>query len=170
MNENNVIIGIGGNIYSSDGLHPIEIGEKALKSMEFMSIIIEKKSSWYRSDPIPKSDQPKFFNSIVFAKTSLNEFEVLAALHDIEKTFGRVRKNMNEARVIDLDLIDYSSKILKNKKLVIPHPRAHLRRFVMQPLVEIEKDWIHPILKLSAIDILNTLDTQEIELYSKNKF
>ena len=70
MNENKIIIGVGGNIHSSDGLHPIEIGEKALKSMRHSSIIIEKKSSWYLSDPIPKSDQPKFFNSIVFAKTT----------------------------------------------------------------------------------------------------
>jgi 2-amino-4-hydroxy-6-hydroxymethyldihydropteridine diphosphokinase len=169
MNENKIIIGIGGNIHSSDGLHPIEIGEKALKSMRQLSINIEKKSSWYLSDPIPKSDQPKFFNSIVFAKTTLNEFDLLATLHDIENNFGRVRKNINEARVIDLDLIDYSSKILKNKNIVIPHPRAHLRRFVMQPLAEVEKNWIHPILKLSATDILNGLETQEIELFVKSK-
>ena len=167
MNENKIIIGIGGNLNSSSGLHPVEIGQKAIESMSSMSIIIEKQSSWYRSDPIPKSDQPKFYNNIVIAYTTLNEFDVLEALHSIENNFGRVRKNINEARMIDLDLIDYSSKILKNKYIVIPHPRAHLRRFVMEPLFEIEKNWIHPILKLSAAEILSQLDKQEIELFLK---
>ena len=168
MKQNKIIIGIGGNIYSSNGLHPVEIGQKAIISMKSMSIMIEKQSSWYRSDPIPKSDQPKFFNCIVIAKTALNEFEVLEALHKIESKFGRVRKKINEARLIDLDLIDYSSKILKNKNIVIPHPRAHLRKFVIEPLVEVEKSWIHPISKLSGTEILKQLYTQEIELFLKS--
>ena len=49
-----------------------------------MSINVEKQSNWYRSDPIPKSDQPKFFNSVIIAKTSLNELDVLKSLHKIE--------------------------------------------------------------------------------------
>ena len=169
MNQNKIIIGIGGNLYSSNGLHPIEIGKKAIKAMKLMSINVEKQSNWYRSDPIPKSDQPKFFNSVIIAKASLNELDVLKSLHKIEDNLGRLRKNINEARVIDLDLIDYSSKILQSENIIIPHPRAHLRRFVMEPLFEIEKSWIHPILKLSVTEILNQLDKQEIELFLKSK-
>ena len=169
MNQNKIIIGIGGNLHSSNGLHPIEIGKKAIKAMKLMSINVEKQSNWYRSDPIPKSDQPKFFNSVIVAKTILNELEVLKSLHKIEDNLGRLRKNTNEARVIDLDLIDYSSKILESKNIKIPHPRAHLRRFVMEPLFEIEKSWIHPILKLSVTEILNQLDKQEIEVFLKSK-
>ena len=169
MNQNKIIIGIGGNLHSSKGLHPIEIGQKAIKILQTMSINVEKQSNWYRSDPIPKSDQPKFFNSIIVAKTNLNELDVLISLHKIEDNLGRLRKNTNEARVIDLDLIDYSSKILESENIKIPHPRAHLRRFVMEPLFEIEKDWIHPIFKLSVTEILNKLDKQQIELFSKSK-
>jgi 2-amino-4-hydroxy-6-hydroxymethyldihydropteridine diphosphokinase len=169
MNQNKIIIGIGGNLYSSKGLHPIEIGQKAIKAMKSMSINVEKKSNWYRSDPIPKSDQPKFFNSVIVAKTSLNELDVLKSLHKIEDNLGRFRKNINEARVIDLDLIDYSSKILENENIKIPHPRAHLRRFVMEPLFELDKNWIHPILKLSVTEILNRLDKQEIEIFLNSK-
>ena len=169
MNQNKIIIGIGGNLYSSNGLHPIEIGKKAIKAMHSMSINVEKQSNWYRSDPIPKSDQPKFFNSVIVAKTILNELEVLKSLHKIEDNLGRLRKNINEARVIDLDLIDYSSKILQSENIIIPHPRAHLRRFVMEPLFEIEKNWMHPILKLSVTEILNQLDKQEIEVFLKSK-
>ena len=170
MNQNKIIIGIGGNLYSSNGLHPIEIGKKAIKAMKLMSINVEKQSNWYRSDPIPKSDQPKFFNSVIIAKTILNELEVLKSLHKIEDNLGRLRKNINEARVIDLDLIDYSSNILQSENIIIPHPRAHLRRFVMEPLFEIEKSWMHPILKLSVTEILNQLDKQEIELFLKSKY
>ena len=169
MNQNKIIIGIGGNLHSSNGLHPIEIGKKAIKAMKSMSINVEKQSNWYRSDPIPKSDQPKFFNSIIVAKTNLNELDVLTSLHKIEDNLGRLRKNTNEARVIDLDLIDYSSKILESENIKIPHPRAHLRRFVMEPLFEVEKNWIHPLLKLSVTEILNQLDKQEIELFLKSK-
>ena len=169
MNQNKIIIGIGGNLHSSNGLHPIEIGKKAIKAMKSMFINVEKQSNWYCSDPIPKSDQPKFFNSVIVAKTILNELEVLKSLHKIEDNLGRFRKNINEARVIDLDLIDYSSNILQSENIIIPHPRAHLRRFVMEPLFEIEKSWMHPISKLSVTEILNQLDKQEIELFLKSK-
>ena len=169
MSHKKIIVAIGGNLHSKNGLHPVEICQEAIKSLKSMSIIVEKQSSWYRSDPIPKSDQPKFFNSVLVASTTLNELDVLNSLHDIEKKFGRIRKNINEARIIDLDLIDYSSKIHDSKDIILPHPRAHLRRFVMQPLYEIEKNWIHPILKTSVAEILNQLDQQELELFSEFK-
>ena len=169
MNHKKIIVGIGGNLFSKEGLHPVQICQEAIKLLKPMSIIVEKQSSWYRSDPIPKSDQPKFFNSVLVASTTLNELDVLNSLHVIEKKFGRIRKNINEARIIDLDLIDYSSKIYDSKDIILPHPRAHLRRFVMQPLYEIEKYWIHPILKTSVAEILNQLDQQELELFSEFK-
>ena len=169
MSHKKIIVAIGGNLYSKNGLHPVEICQEAINSLKSMSIIVEKQSSWYRSDPIPKSDQPKFFNSVLVASTTLNELDVLNSLHVIEKKFGRIRKNINEARIIDLDLIDYSSKIQDNKDIILPHPRAHLRRFVMQPLYEIEKNWIHPILKTSVTEILNQLDQQELELFPEFK-
>jgi 2-amino-4-hydroxy-6-hydroxymethyldihydropteridine diphosphokinase len=169
MSQKKIILGIGGNLYSKDGLHPVEICQQAIKLFKPMSIIVEKQSSWYRSDPVPKSDQPKFFNSVLIANTVLNELDVLKSLHIIEKKFGRIRKNINEARIIDLDLIDYSSKIYDSKDIIIPHPRAHLRRFVMEPLYEIEKNWIHPILKISVAEILNHLEAQELELFSEFK-
>ncbi len=165
MNQSKIIIAIGGNVNSADGLHPIEVGKKSIKLMNLNSMTVEKQSSWYISNPVPKSDQPNFFNCVVIAKTTLNEFEVLTLLHKIESNLGRKRKKINEARSIDLDLIDYSSKIFQNKNLIIPHPRAHLRKFVMQPLAEIDINWMHPIFKLSVSEILNQLGSQEINIY-----
>ena len=100
----------------------------------------------------------------MIATTILDEYYVLKFLHKIESEFGRRRNEINEPRSIDLDLIDYSNKVLNNKNLIIPHPRAHLRKFVMGPLAEINPYWIHPILKVNVLDILKKLESMEEEL------
>ena len=161
--SNQIIIGIGGNINSEKGIHPVETCNNAIRLFKDYSIKVTKKSNWYKSEPIPKSDQPNFFNCVVIARTLLNEYDVLKILHKIETEFGRKRNKINAARSIDLDLIDYSNKVLNNKNLTIPHPRAHLRKFVMGPLAEINPDWIHPILKVNVLDILTKLDKQKLE-------
>ena len=169
MLNQKLIIGIGGNIKSEDGDHPIKVAMKAIRYLKDYSINITNQSSWYETEPIPKSDQPNFFNCIVFAKTVLNELDVLNSLHEIEYRLGRRRTLVNEARVIDLDLIDYSNKILRNKEIVIPHPRAHQRRFVMEPLAELDKNWIHPILKINVKRILNGLSNQNIKIFNEKE-
>ena len=163
MKTNNIIIGVGGNIYSENGCHPIEVCKTAIDSLIQYSIKVEKQSKWYSSEPIPKSDQPNFFNCVISATTKLNEYDVLRYLHKIENKFGRKRNLINEARTIDLDLIDYSSKVLQNNTITIPHPRAHLRKFVMGPLGEINPKWTHPILKLNVFEILKSLNEQKLE-------
>ena len=162
MMFNKVIIGVGGNINSEDGIHPVDTCNMAIRSFQNYSIRVKKQSKWYNSEPIPKSDQPNFFNCVVIAYTKLNEYDVLKFLHKIESEFGRRRNKINASRTIDLDLIDYSNKVIKNKNLIIPHPRAHLRKFVMGPLAEINPDWIHPILKVNVLDILKKLDKQKL--------
>ena len=168
MNIHNIIISIGGNIKSKDGSHPIHVAKKAINCLENYSIQVTNQSSWYETEPIPKSDQPNYFNCVVFAKTTLNELNVLNSLHDIENIFGRRRLTVNEDRVIDLDLIDYSNKILENKDIIIPHPRAHKRRFVMEPLAELDKNWVHPILNKNVSEILKKLNNQIVHVV-KNK-
>ena len=163
MVSNKIIIGIGGNITSKDGSHPVEVCNNAIKSLKDYSIQVEKQSKWYITEPIPKSDQPNFFNCVAIASTKKNEYEVLQSLHEIEAKFGRKRNQINEARSIDLDLIDYSSKILQNEKIILPHPRAHLRKFVMGPLGEINPKWTHPILKVNVSQILKSLNKQKLE-------
>ena len=163
MISNKIIIGIGGNINSKDGSHPVEVCNNAIKSLKDYSIQVEKQSKWYITEPIPKSDQPNFFNCVAIASTKKNEYEVLQSLHEIEAKFGRKRNQINEARSIDLDLIDYSSKILQNEKIILPHPRAHLRKFVMGPLGEINPKWTHPILKVNVSQILKSLNKQKLE-------
>ena len=169
MQNKKIIIGIGGNIKSDEGAHPIKVATKAISYLKDYSIKVTNKSSWYETEPIPKSDQPNFFNCIVIANTKLNELDVLKSLHEIEHKLGRKRRIVNEARIIDLDLIDYSKKILVNKEIVIPHPRAHQRRFVMEPLAELDKTWVHPILKMNINKILKNLHDQNIKIFNEKE-
>ena len=81
---------------------------------------------------------------------------------NIEKKFLRIRNFKNAPRVIDLDLLEYDGKILNDPKLILPHPRMHLRKFVIKPICDIDKNWIHPILNLSAHKILKSLAMQKI--------
>ena len=169
MQNQKIIIGIGGNIKSNDGSHPVIVAKKAINLLKNYSIEVTEQSSWYETEPIPKSNQPNFFNCVVFADTMLNELDVLNSLHQIEHEFGRIRKKVNEARVLDLDLIDYSNKILTNENIIIPHPRAHTRRFVMEPLAELNPNWIHPILKTSVYKILKKMKNQKIKIINNEK-
>ena len=86
---------------------------------------------------------------------------MLDILLQIESQFGRERCEKNEARVIDLDLIAYNRLIVNSLKLTLPHPRMHLRKFVIQPICDINKNWIHPVLK-KASEILKELANQKI--------
>ena len=169
MQNKKIIIGIGGNLKSEEGVHPIKVAMKAISYFKDYLINVTNQSSWYETEPIPKSDQPNFFNCIVLANTNLNELDVLKSLHEIEHKLGRKRRMVNEARIIDLDLIDYSNKILINKEIVIPHPRAHQRRFVMEPLAELDKTWVHPILKINVNMILKNLHNQNIKIFNEKE-
>ena len=169
MHKQKIIIGVGGNMKSKDGTHPIKVGIKAINFLKNYSIKVTNQSSWYETEPVPKSEQPNFFNCIIFANTFLSELDVLKSLHEIEHKLGRRRQVVNEARVIDLDLIDYSNKIIRNKQIIIPHPRAHKRRFVMEPLAELDNNWVHPILKINVNKILKTLKNQNIKSFNEKK-
>ena len=169
MQNHKIIIGIGGNLKAIDGTHPIKVAKKAIRYFNYYSIKVTDQSSWYETEPIPKSEQPNFFNCIVFANTFLNELDVLKSLHEIEDKLGRRRRVVNEARVIDLDLIDYSNKILVSKEVILPHPRAHQRRFVMEPLAELDSNWVHPILKMKVNKILIKLNDQKVKLLAYKK-
>ena len=123
---------------------------------------VTQSSSFYMTEPIPKSEQPWFVNCIVNIKSKISPSKVLDTLLEIESQFGRKRNKKNEARVIDLDLIAYNSLIVKSFKLKLPHPRMHLRKFVMQPICDINENWVHPVFKKKASEILKELANQKI--------
>jgi 2-amino-4-hydroxy-6-hydroxymethyldihydropteridine diphosphokinase len=106
------------------------------------------KSSLWQSLPVDcPPDSPKFVNAVVGLIPKENETpkSLLKKLRELEKEFGRAPKMiLNEPRPLDLDLIAFGNEICKSSELILPHPRAHLRRFVLQPLSEIAPDLILP--------------------------
>lgn len=120
--------------------------QKALCLVEQESITIERCSSLYETPPWGFESMP-FYNAIVVIKTSLSPFELLEELLKIERQLGRIRSSEfkgYKARTLDLDLLLYNEEILKSPKLTLPHPRLHLRNFVLDPLVEVAPERLHP--------------------------
>ena len=156
-----ILIALGSNLKSETYGDPIK---NCLKAMELLekSFELKKVSNFYETEPIPKSNQAMYVNGVVSVKTNFLPKKILSELMNIEKIFKRVRHLKNESRVIDLDLLCYNEIIFKDKNLELPHPRMHLRRFVMQPLCDINKDWEHPLLKEKAKNILKNLANQKI--------
>lgn len=123
-------------------------------------IAILRRSSWWQSGPQPVSDQPDFVNGVVEVETVLSPAELLAVLHRVESAFGRVRQQRWEARVLDLDLIDYRGERRQadgqGGSPDLPHPRMAERLFVLLPLQEIAPDWRHPVTGAGLPDLTAT--------------
>ena len=96
MQNHKIIIGIGGNLKTDDGTHPIKVAMKAIRYFNDYSIKVTDQSSWYETEPIPKSNQPNFFNCIVFANTILNELDVSDQVL-LEKNIVKILENENVA-------------------------------------------------------------------------
>lgn len=97
-------------------------------------------STLIETEPIDAPGQPRYINAIAIIETDLAPLDLLHHLQRIEQNGGRVRTVRNAARTIDLDLISVGQLFLDSEELTLPHPRAHLRRFVLEPWLEIEPD------------------------------
>ena len=163
-----IFVGIGSNLSSEAFGNPIKNCIEAVKTLN-NEILIEEISPWYKSEPVPKSDQPWYVNGVLNINTDLNPLEVLNILLKIETNFGRFREKKNESRVLDLDLLTFNDLIIDTKKLTIPHPRMHLRSFVMKPITDINPNWVHPKLKMKSKDIMMKIEKgQGIEKIKNN--
>ena len=98
---------------------------------------LTRKSSLYRSEPMGYAEQPEFVNAVAELDSALSALEMLQQLKRIEMRHGRKRSFPGAPRTLDLDLLLYGKELLRSKKLTLPHPRMHQRRFVLDPLVEI---------------------------------
>ena len=156
-----ILIGIGGNLASAQFGPPLDTLAAAMVALEAEGIRIATRSAWYRTEPLPSSDQPWFVNAVVSLITGLAARDLLAVLQVVEGQFGRVRGKRNAARVLDLDLLDYQGQVIDTASLVLPHPRLHQRRFVLVPLAEIAPDWRHPLSGLTAEQLLSRLAAKQ---------
>ncbi len=104
------------------------------------SLEVTAVSSYFTTAPVGGPEQPDYLNAVCIAESELPAAELLALLHGIEKTLGRERIEHWGPRTIDLDLIQYGSILSYAEELMLPHPRAHERRFVLEPWAEVEPD------------------------------
>jgi 2-amino-4-hydroxy-6-hydroxymethyldihydropteridine diphosphokinase len=163
-----ILIGIGGNLESSRFGPPRDTSSAALAALQRERITVLERSGWYRTEPIPRSDQPWFVNAVVSLATELGANELLMLFQATERRFGRVRGEPNAARTLDLDILDYRGEVMDTHSLVLPHPRLHERRFVLTPIAEIAPDWRHPTSGLTAAQLLARLSSeQQIERLSR---
>lgn len=127
--------------------------DEALKRLKDNGIKILKLSSIIETEPYGYKDQDKFLNAVCLIETELAPHELLNMLLQIEREMGRVRTIKWGPRVIDLDIIFYDDLIINDENLIIPHPDAHNRIFVMGPLSEIAPDFVHPVLNKTVKEI-----------------
>jgi GTP cyclohydrolase-4 len=124
---------------------------------------IKRFSSFYETDPVGYSDQPRFLNMVCEVVTELSPTELLHFLKWIEKRMGRQTSFLNAPRPIDVDILMYDSISLDSSQLQLPHPRMAERAFVLVPLAEIAPDLIHPSLDMSVSEILKTITTAGVD-------
>lgn len=155
-----ILVALGSNLP-----HPVHgesrfVLEAALKRLdETPGLALRGQSSWYRSPPWPPSSQPDYVNGVVEIASPLSAAEVMRCLHQIEEDFGRTRSVVNEARILDLDLLVYHDVVSPEGAWPqLPHPRLSQRAFVLAPLRELAPDWRHPVSGRSAAALLSALD------------
>ena len=144
--------------------------KKFLKAAEFSISkdlgVIEKKSKIYESSPWGVENQGSFLNQVLLLETDVKPFDLLDIILNIEKEMGRVRIEKWGERIIDIDILFYNDNIIETNNLCIPHPYISKRRFVLSPLDEIAKNYIHPILQKTINKLLlECLDEEKVSVY-----
>jgi 2-amino-4-hydroxy-6-hydroxymethyldihydropteridine diphosphokinase len=143
-----VVVGLGANL--GDRVRQLELAVRGLSRV----LRVEGVSSLYRTEPLGDERQPQFLNLVLVGSTSLPPRALLAAMQRIERRLGRQRPYPGAARTIDLDLLDQGGRVITSPELVLPHPRLHLRGFVLHPLAEVAPEWRHPVLGRTARELV----------------
>ena len=155
-----VILAVGSNLGNRQ--HNIEKTKYFINSNEKIKII--SSSSYYRTDSWPNKKDPYFLNIVLKCITTFDPSELFKFAKEIEKFLGRSKSYKNAPRICDIDIIDYSQKnlLFNDIDLKIPHPRMHTRSFVLFPLFEIQKNWIHPYKQIDVKTLISLLPDRDI--------
>src|SRR5262245_43879370 len=130
-----ILIGLGANLAHPRFGPPRATLEAALQALAARGLVLQARSPWYRTAPIPASDQPWFVNGVAAVATAPAPAALLDLLLGLEAEFGRVRAERNAPRLLDLDLLAYGELVSGPGEVpVLPHPRLHERAFVLLPL------------------------------------
>jgi len=128
--------------------------QNAIAALADAGVEVSRVSSIYETEPVDLREQPWFLNCVVEAQTNLPPLELLQALRAIEARMGSKKLVAKGPRLIDMDILLYGNETIDTPELQVPHPRMHLRRFVLAPLAEIAPRARHPVLGLTAAEML----------------
>ena len=147
-----VVVALGSNL--SGGFASSQaLLDAALALFPQAGLPVVARSRWWRSAAWPDPAGPEYRNGVALVEASGDAASVLAALLAIEAQLGRVRGDRNAPRTLDLDLIAFGRQVADQPGLILPHPRAQERLFVMGPLAEIAPCWVHPVLGKTAAEL-----------------
>ena len=141
------LVALGANLPAADGTGPLEACRRAASALDgICGLPLVALSNWWETpaDP-PDPRSPPYVNGVARLRGTADPLALLRALQAIEDAAGRVRPYPNAPRTLDLDLIAVGGTVRGAPDPVLPHPRAHLRRFVLLPLAEVAPGWRHPV-------------------------
>ncbi len=140
-----VLLAFGANLPSGRFGEPRASLEALCRLLPLRGIALSACSRWYRSPPWPPSGQPWYVNAVARCETLLHVGDLLMRLHALEAEVGRRRQHPNQARPLDLDLIDYDGRVTSGADWPnLPHPRLQDRAFVLRPMAEVAPNWRDP--------------------------
>jgi 2-amino-4-hydroxy-6-hydroxymethyldihydropteridine diphosphokinase len=158
-------IGLGSNL--GDRAGNLLMAVRALMEASF---VVHKLSAIYETEPVGIESDTNFLNMVAEIRVhSVSASQMLARLMRIEYLLGRRDKSLNRPRTIDLDILFFGDAHIESEFLIVPHPRLHLRKFVLCPLAEIAPNFVHSLLKKEIGDILATCeDLSEVKRWDPN--
>lgn len=149
MSEETVYFSLGSNVGDREANL-----RAAIAALADAGVRVTRVSSFYETEPVDFLEQAWFLNCAVEGKTDVPAMELMRALRGIELQMGSKKPVAKGPRLIDMDILLYGSETTNTKELQVPHPRMHLRRFVLVPLAAIAPEAVHPSLKKTVKQLL----------------
>ncbi len=168
-----ILVAVGANLPGRNNATPLETCRWGMERLAALpGLRVDAVSQWYVTKPMPPSGQPPYVNAVARLSVEPNAAcidpaALLTALQEIEQAAGRVRGERNAARTLDLDIIAMGKAgqmVRTAPDPVLPHPRAHLRAFVLVPLLDVAAGWVHPVEGIVAEELLRQLPDQGVRL------
>ena len=146
---NTVYLALGSNI--GDRQQYLDLAIEKLADYDDIEVL--QVSSYINTQAVTQTVQPDYLNAVLEVRTLLSCRELLEITQLIEKQLGRKTKGNYDPRTIDIDILFFNHEMIAEDDLVVPHSMLHERRFVLEPLVEIAPQWVHPILNLTISEL-----------------